>query len=142
MISTGLPPASAGDPDAQTSPIVLLVEDEIIIRMDIGDQLREAGWTVYEAASGDEAIRILKSPIIVDLVLTDVRMPGTADGVEVASVARGERPTVKVAIMSGHHRPTFDEMQLFDCFLTKPLRHDFMQELQKLVAGSGRQAAR
>ena len=132
MVAAGAPPAAAGKHDAFPSATVLLVEDEILIRMDLGEQLRQAGWTVYEAATGDDAILFLRSPILIDLVLTDVRMRGTRDCLQVASFVRQERPGVKIAIMSGHYSPAWDERKLFDCFLLKPVRPDLLAELRKL----------
>jgi DNA-binding NtrC family response regulator len=115
----------------------LLVEDEILIRMDIGEELRRAGWTVYEAGSADAAIEFLRSPMIVDLVLTDVRMPGTKDGIQLAAFVRRERPAIRVAVMSGHYVPNWQEHNLFDDFFRKPLDTGLVvKQLTDLVKGT------
>jgi len=132
-------PAAQATQDADRRCTLLLVEDEILIRMDIGDQLRLAGWTVYEASTADAAIEVLRSPILVDLVLTDVRMPGTSDGITLAAVVRRERPGVRVVVMSGHYVPNGQDQHLFDGFVAKPLdTEQLIRQLSELIAGSGR----
>ncbi|WP_245265736.1 response regulator [Mesorhizobium sp. LNJC394B00] len=112
-----------------------MVEDEILIRMDVGDQLREAGWTVYELGTADDAIEFLQSPIHIDLLLTDVQMPGRLDGLALAAFVRRERPTVKVAVMSGNYLPTQQDQHLFDCFFSKPALM-VAPELQAVMRGT------
>ncbi|MER9496594.1 response regulator [Mesorhizobium sp. M0587] len=89
---TEIVPEGLGGAQARAG-IVLLVEDDLFIRMDVGDQLREAGWTVYEAGTADEAVELLQTPMLIDLVLTDIEMPGKLDGLGLADyiVARGRR---------------------------------------------------
>ena len=120
------------------SPLVtvLVVEDEFLIRMSISDELRLAGWTVYEAATADYAIDFLRSPLAVDLVLTDVRMPGVSNGLDVAAFVRKTRPGVKVAVMSGHYVPDWREQNLFDQFLSKPVIVDLVRTLGELINGN------
>ena len=69
-------------PDAKKT--VLVVEDEVLIRLYLSEEIRAAGFTVIEAASADEAFEVLKSRNDIDLVLTDIRMPGTMDGRQLA----------------------------------------------------------
>ena len=69
-------------PDAKKT--VLVVEDEVLIRLYLSEEIRAAGFTVIEAASADEAFEVLKSRNDIDLVLTDIRMPGTMDGLQLA----------------------------------------------------------
>ena len=71
---------------------VLIVEDEVIIRMIVGDGLRDYGNTVIEAMNADEAVEILNSGVRVDLVFSDVRMPGTRDGLGLLSFVRANLP--------------------------------------------------
>lgn len=100
--------------------IVLLVEDEVLIRMDLADELREAGCTVYEAGTADAAIELLQTPMRVDLIVTDVRMPGKVTGIGLAEYVRQSRPGIKVVVMSGDYRPTEEDRHLFDGFFSKP----------------------
>lgn len=82
-------------------PRVLVVEDEVLIRLATSDELRDAGFEVIEAANADEALRYLRS-LPVDAVLTDVRMPGSMDGLDLARLVRRDYPDVAVFIVSGH----------------------------------------
>lgn len=100
--------------------IVLLVEDEVLIRLDLSDELRDSGCTVYEAGTADMAMELLKTPMRVDVVVTDVRMPGNTNGMDLAALVRENRPTTKVVVMSGDHIPDDEEQHLFDGFFPKP----------------------
>ncbi|MET0278101.1 MAG: response regulator [Pseudorhodoplanes sp.] len=88
--------------ESSKGPIVLIVEDEFLIRMMVADELRALGLTVIEAASADEAFPILLGDAPVHVLFTDVRMPGSMDGVELARRARDMRPNLKVIVTSGH----------------------------------------
>jgi CheY-like chemotaxis protein len=83
-------------------PTVLVVEDEFLIRMLVADELRSLGFAVIEAGSADEAFPILLSDAPVHVLFTDVRMPGSMDGVELARRARSARPAIRVIMTSGH----------------------------------------
>jgi DNA-binding response OmpR family regulator len=79
---------------------LLVVEDEILIRFQICDYLRECGFKVIEAASADEAVVILKEPdLAVHLVLSDVEMPGSMDGFGLAQWIRKERPGLPIVLV-------------------------------------------
>lgn len=82
-------------------PTVLVVEDEVLVRMLICDFLRDCGFRVIEAANADEATRVLSTGDPVDVVFTDIHMPGTLDGFGLAKWIRAERPGVKVILTSG-----------------------------------------
>ncbi|MFG1424827.1 response regulator [Roseixanthobacter glucoisosaccharinicivorans] len=81
---------------------ILVVEDEPLVRLVIAEALRDQGFRVVEAASADEAILALSAGLAVDLVFTDVRMPGAVDGLALASRLKRERPELPVLITSGH----------------------------------------
>ena len=82
-------------------PTVLLVEDEELVRLVIGDELRDAGYEVLEASNGTEAVDILNNAAAVDLLFTDIRMPGELSGWDVAERARSVRPDIPVIYASG-----------------------------------------
>jgi two-component system, response regulator PdtaR len=86
----------------RASPIILVVEDEVLVRLWVTDELRGNGFTVLEATNGDEALQVLNSSEEVDLVFTDIRMPGRRDGVALAQWLRKERPGLKVIIASSN----------------------------------------
>jgi CheY-like chemotaxis protein len=98
---------------------ILVVEDELLIRLMIAEALREAGFEVVEAANSDEALAILESHAPVDLVFSDVRMPGTMDGVALMKRLRESRPNLKLAVASGHS-PDWPSPNLVDAFVGKP----------------------
>lgn len=82
--------------------VILVVEDEIFIRLGIAHDLIQAGFRVLQASDADEALRILRTSEAVDLLLTDVWMPGSMDGLKLTTVARSMRPQLKIAILSAH----------------------------------------
>jgi CheY-like chemotaxis protein len=87
---------------------ILIVEDEVLIRLVIAEYLRDCGYTVHEAAHADEAMTILETVGIgIDLVFTDIRMPaGSMDGFGLAQWIRQHHPDVNVIITSGAARST------------------------------------
>jgi CheY-like chemotaxis protein len=88
---------------APASASVLLVEDEALIRTVVAEGLRDEGFTVIEAANAAEALAVLASGLPVDLLFTDVRMPGTMDGLALARVVMRTRPDIGILVTSGHH---------------------------------------
>jgi len=84
-------------------PTVLVVEDEVLVRLMIADELREQGLHVLEASNADDALTILQSSLPVDLLFTDVRMPGRMDGVALARFAHSRFPWLK--LIDGIQRP-------------------------------------
>ena len=84
------------------SKCVLVVEDEPLIRLLVTDILSEAGFEVLEAQDPAEALSVLKSDERIDVLLTDVRMPGCIDGFELAEVAKRRRPELRVIVTSGY----------------------------------------
>ena len=81
---------------------VMVVEDDVLIRSIFAEELREHGLCVIEAACGDEAWRIVTAGIIVDLVFSDIVMPGTLDGNELARRLNATAPTIKILLTSGN----------------------------------------
>ena len=81
--------------------VVLVVDDSAIIRMGAVDLVESAGYEALEARDADEAIRILESRDDIDLVFTDVQMPGTMDGVKLSHFIRNRWPQVKLIVASG-----------------------------------------
>ena len=84
---------------------ILVVEDEVLIRLVIAEYLRECGYKVHEAAHADEAVAVLKSADVwVDIVFSDVLMPGTMDGFGLARWIRENRPNTQVILTAGINR--------------------------------------
>lgn len=99
---------------------VLVVEDESLIRMDIADRLREAGFSVFEAESADAAIKILETRSDIHLVFTDVDMPGSMDGLRLAAYVRDRWPPIKLIVTSGHVAPKEGLLPKGGRFFPKP----------------------
>jgi CheY-like chemotaxis protein len=83
--------------------VVLIVEDEFLLRMDAADMIAAAGFEVVEAADADQAIEILESRRDITVVFTDVQMPGSMDGLKLARAIRGRWPPIKIVATSGSH---------------------------------------
>jgi CheY-like chemotaxis protein len=80
--------------------VILVVEDEVLIRLVIAAELRNAGFVVLEAANAEEALAVLEAAGPVDAMITDVRMPGAIDGIELARETRLRHPQTKIIIAS------------------------------------------
>jgi CheY-like chemotaxis protein len=100
--------------------VVLVVEDELLLRMDAADVIGAAGFEVIEAANADEAIEILEARSDITVVFTDIQMPGSMDGLKLARAVRGRWPPIKIVATSG--RLNVREMDLPEGgrFLPKP----------------------
>jgi CheY-like chemotaxis protein len=83
------------------APAVLIVEDEPLVRMGAVNLIEDAGFEVIEAASADEAIRILECRSDVRVVFTDIHMPGSMDGLKLAHAVRNRWPPIKIILTSG-----------------------------------------
>jgi len=103
---------------------VLVVEDEMIIRMDIADHLSEEGYEVFEAGTADEAIAVLESEPSIRLLFTDIDMPGSMDGLNLAAAVRDRWPLVRIVVTSGHRMVVVADIPAGGVFLSKPYGHD------------------
>lgn len=90
-----------------------------MVRLMIADDLRDAGFVVIEAANADEALTVLRSSTAVDVLLTDIRMPGAMDGLALAAAAREGWPHLKVVVASGFF-PERPRPEIVDATFTKP----------------------
>jgi two-component system, response regulator PdtaR len=117
---------------AAERPTVLLVEDEVLIRLMVADELRGQGLQVLEASNADEALAILESSPSVHLLFTDVRMPGPIDGIALAKLAQARFPQLKLIIASSRQ---LQVSPWADAFLYKPSDLDKMiEEVERLLA--------
>jgi two-component system, response regulator PdtaR len=82
-------------------PVVLVVEDDFLLRIDAADMVKDAGFEAVEAASADEAIAILEAQPNIHVVFTDVQMPGTMDGLKLARFVKDRWPPIKIVATSG-----------------------------------------
>jgi two-component system, response regulator PdtaR len=112
------------DATAMTMPAtgkttILVVEDEVLVRLMIADALRDEGYTVIEAVNTEEALAVLRSSLPVHLLLTDMRMPGAMDGVALVGVVRREFPMMRV-VMASAEQPDDAVRAILDGYLSKP----------------------
>jgi CheY-like chemotaxis protein len=84
--------------------VVLVVEDEVVLRMAVCAHLREAGFVVVEAVDGEEAVELVSANRSIALVFSDINMPGSIDGNELAGWIAGRYPDIKVLLSSGIDR--------------------------------------
>jgi CheY-like chemotaxis protein len=114
---------------------VLIVEDELLVRMDIADSLEEAGFNVFEAANADEAIEILQQNDTIRALFTDVDMPGSMDGLKLAAHVRDRWPPIKIIVTSGHRQVAEETLPDPGRFLSKPYTpQSVIVSIRELVA--------
>jgi CheY-like chemotaxis protein len=107
----------------QKRPVVLIVEDDFLLRMDAADMIKAAGFEVIEAGNADQALEVLEARPDITVVFTDIQMPGSMDGLKLARAVRGRWPPIKIIATSG--RLHVDEVDLPEGgrFLPKPYSH-------------------
>ncbi|MBM1172489.1 response regulator [Microvirga arabica] len=112
-------------PDADLRRVVLVVEDETLVRMFMTDFLDEAGFKVFEAAHADEALAVLQARPDIQAVVTDIEMPaGSMNGLELTRVVQERWSGVGVVVTSGRARPNPDDLSDRVAFFAKPYRPD------------------
>lgn len=115
--------------------VVLVVEDSTIIRMGAIDLVESAGYVALEATSADEAIRILESRSDIDLVFTDVQMPGTMDGLRLSHYIRERWPPVKLIVASGNQILEESSLPFGSRFFSKPYNdHAIADAMARLLS--------
>src|SRR3954468_3310884 len=105
---------------------ILLVEDEVLLRYILAEWLRTEGHEVMEATSGDEAHAMLSSIIDIDLVLTDVRMPGALNGLELTRQIRAVLPGLPVIVLSADMAHSEARDAGASAFFSKPCNFDLL----------------
>jgi CheY-like chemotaxis protein len=100
--------------------VVLVVEDEFLLRMDAVEMIEEAGFEVVEAGNADEAIGILERRLDIRVVFTDIQMPGSMNGLKLAAAVRGRWPPIKIIATSGHYAIRVGDLPEGGIFLPKP----------------------
>jgi len=119
-LSQALNGVDDGDRLAADSLVVLLVDDEVPVRTLSAAILEEAGCLVIEAGGSAQAIVVLESGIRIDLLFTDIQMPGAIDGLALAHMVKTRWPAIKQLITSGQGSPLRSEMPEGGRFLAKP----------------------
>lgn len=108
-------------------PVVLVVEDEGLIRVNAEDLVEAAGYQVVSAATAHEAITILEGRNDIGVVFTDVQMPGSIDGLKLARIIRDRWPPVALLVTSGKADILETELPIGGKFLRKPYAPEQVQ---------------
>lgn len=125
---------SSGRGAAQRLPRVLIVEDELLIRLYVADALRDYGFETLEAADAEHALRVVDEAAV-DLVFTDITLPGAIDGFELARRVIASATNPPVILTSGRHNATVARQLCPTApFLTKPYElSDLVGWIRKLL---------
>jgi len=117
--------------------VVLIVEDEMILRMFAVDMVEDAGYTPVEAVDADEAIALLESRSDIALMCTDVRMPGSMDGLGLARTVHERWPSIKIIVVSGQLNPPSSDLPPCSRFFGKPLEAgQMMAEMRSMIGNA------
>jgi two-component sensor histidine kinase/CheY-like chemotaxis protein len=119
-----------------SSTNVLVVEDEMLLRMRAVDIVEDAGFTAVEAVNADEALSILESRSDISLLFSDIQMPGSMDGLRLAYAVHDRWPSIKIILVSGQVTLSDAEKPAHSRFFGKPLQvKQMITELQEMVGG-------
>ena len=114
--------------------VVLVVEDEMLLRMRAVDMVEDAGFTSVEAVGADEAVAILESRSDIALLFTDIQMPGGMDGLRLAHAVHERWPPIKIILVSGRLQPASVDIPADSRFFGKPLEaKEMIAEMQSMI---------
>jgi CheY-like chemotaxis protein len=114
--------------------VVLVVEDEMLLRMRAVDMVEDAGYTPLEAVDADEAVKILESRSDIALMFTDIQMPGSMDGLGLARAVHERWPPIKIIVVSGAVKLPDMELPADSRFFGKPLEaKEMIAEMQNMI---------
>ncbi|MEA2793532.1 MAG: hypothetical protein QOI87_912 [Bradyrhizobium sp.] len=115
-------------------PAVLVVEDEMLLRMRAMDMVEDAGFTGVEAINADDALAILESRSDIELLFTDIQMPGSMDGLKLAHAVHARWPSIKIILVSGQLKLTDHDKPVDSRFFGKPLDvKQMIAEMQGMI---------
>ncbi len=118
-------------------PNVLVVEDEMILRMRAVDIVEDAGFHSVEAVNADEAISILESRSDISLLFSDIQMPGSMDGLKLAHAVHDRWPSIKIILVSGQVKPSEADTPADSRFFRKPLGVEELTAQLQTMIGAG-----
>lgn len=120
--------------DMPQRPVILVVDDEPLIRLYAVDVLTDAGFEALEAADATEAMALLEENAAITVLFTDINMPGPLNGLELARNVHAARPDVQLIITSGKERPDRSAIPDEGTFLPKPYQGSVVTALIKAAA--------
>ena len=121
--------------DDQT--IVLVVEDEMVLRMRAVDIVEDAGFTALEAINADQALAILEQRSDISLLFSDIQMPGSMDGLKLAFAVHDRWPDIKIILVSGRVNPSTEDKPAESRFFGKPIESEQMIAQLREMVGDG-----
>ncbi len=114
--------------------VVLVVEDEMLLRMRAVDMVEDAGFASVEAVDADEAVAILESRSDIALLFTDIQMPGSMDGLGLAHAVHKRWPPIKIILVSGQLKPATIDIPANSRFFGKPLKAgEMIAQIQDMI---------
>ena len=114
--------------------VVLVVEDEMLLRMRAVDMVEDAGYTSVEAVDADQAVAILESSSDIALLFTDIQMPGAMDGLALAHSVHKRWPPIKIILVSGQLQLSGSDIPPDSRFFGKPLKaSEMIAEMQDMI---------
>ncbi|HZH53966.1 MAG TPA: response regulator [Microvirga sp.] len=134
-MNTAISPEFQGPVDGQHDPVTLVVEDEILVRMVIVDTLMDDGFEVIEATNGDEALLALSRRPDVDLIISDIEMPGTVNGFALARRVAEQRPGIRMILVSGRAAPRPGDLPAGAEFMPKPIYPEALLQAANRIIG-------
>jgi CheY-like chemotaxis protein len=117
--------------------VVLVVEDEMLLRMRAVDMVEDAGFTPVEAVDADEAVAILESRSDIALIFTDIQMPGSMDGLKLAHAVHERWPPIKIILVSGQLKLADIDVPGDSLFFGKPIEAQAMIAQMRRMIGPG-----
>jgi CheY-like chemotaxis protein len=117
-------------------PVVLVVEDDLLVRVVAVAIVGDAGFEAVEAASADQAIKILEARDDIRVVFTDINMPGSMDGLKFAAAVRGRWPPIEFIVTTGRTHPGVNAMPERSHFLMKPYTHAQVAHALKMLTAA------
>ena len=109
--------------------VVLVVDDEALLRLNATEAFEEAGCQTYEACQADEAMAMIEAHPDISVLFTDINMPGDCDGLSLAGQVHDARPDIQLIITSGRERPAPDQIPDDGQFIAKPYDMDVVTEI-------------
>lgn len=114
---------------------VLVVEDEALVRMGLVVELEGAGFDVFEAANSVVAIEVLIANPRIEVMFTDIDMPGGVDGLKLAASVRDRWPPITIIVTSGHRKVDVEDLPVRARFMSKPYNPDVVvRSIREMVA--------
>jgi CheY-like chemotaxis protein len=111
--------------------VILVVEDEVLTSEYLEFVLESAGYEAIPAGSAEEALAVLEHRDDIDLMVTDINLPGDMNGIALAALVRDRRPEIDIVVVTGYSPPTSDELPTGSLFVPKPYN------AQKMIDAKG-----